>query len=73
MTISIKFYTKPKCSLCDEVRILLDQIKKEYPFEVEEVNILDDPDNHIKGTPMNAINMKFLFSYPLTYSIYKEK
>lgn len=43
MTISIKFYTKPKCSLCDEVRILLSQLRKQYPLDVEEVNILDDP------------------------------
>jgi thiol-disulfide isomerase/thioredoxin len=44
MTLSIKFYTKPKCSLCDEVRILLNRLRKEYPLEVEELNILDDPD-----------------------------
>jgi len=39
----IKFYTKPECSLCDEARTLLNLLKKEYPFDVEEVNILDDP------------------------------
>lgn len=39
----IKFYTKPKCSLCDEVRILLNQLRKEHPLNVEEINILDDP------------------------------
>jgi thiol-disulfide isomerase/thioredoxin len=41
---SITFYTKPKCSLCDEVRIFLNRLKKEFPLEIEEVNILDDPD-----------------------------
>jgi glutaredoxin len=43
MTLSIKFYTKPKCSLCDEVRILLNQLDKKYSLDVEEVNILNDP------------------------------
>ncbi len=43
MKLSIKFYTKPKCSLCDEVRIHLNQLKKDFPLEIEEVNILDDP------------------------------
>jgi glutaredoxin len=43
VTISIKFYTKPKCSLCDEARILLKKLEKEYSLDVEEVNILDDP------------------------------
>ena len=42
--LSITFYTKPKCSLCDEVRISLNRLKKEFPLEIEEVNILDDPD-----------------------------
>jgi thiol-disulfide isomerase/thioredoxin len=42
--LSIKFYTKPKCSLCDEVRVFLTQLKKTYPLSVEEINILDDPD-----------------------------
>lgn len=43
MTLSIKFYTKPKCSLCDEVRILLNKLGKKYSLDVEEVNILNDP------------------------------
>ncbi len=44
MPPSIKFYTKPKCSLCDEVRLFLAQLKEAYPLSVEEINILDDPD-----------------------------
>jgi glutaredoxin len=43
MTLSIKFYTKQKCSLCDEVRILLNRLRNEKPLDIEEVNILDDP------------------------------
>lgn len=43
MTLFIKFYTKPKCSLCDEVRILLNKLGKKYSLDVEEVNILNDP------------------------------
>jgi glutaredoxin len=43
MDILIKFYTKPKCSLCDKTRKLLDRLTKEYPLNVEEVNILDNP------------------------------
>jgi thiol-disulfide isomerase/thioredoxin len=43
MALLIKFYIKPKCPLCDEVRTLLNQLRKEYPLNVEELNILDDP------------------------------
>jgi glutaredoxin len=42
VAFSIKFYSKPKCSLCDEVRIFLNRLKIEFPLEIEEVNILDD-------------------------------
>jgi len=48
MTLFIKFYTKPRCSLCDEVRILLSQLTKENPLDIEEVNILDDPNLYEK-------------------------
>jgi hypothetical protein len=48
MTLSIKFYTKPKCSLCDEVRILLSQSRKGTPLDIEEINILDDPNLYEK-------------------------
>jgi arsenate reductase-like glutaredoxin family protein len=41
MTLSIKLYTKPKCSLCYEVRILLKKLGKEYSLDVEGVNILN--------------------------------
>jgi hypothetical protein len=44
MARSIKFYTRPKYLLCDEVRILLNQLRKEYPLDFEEVNILEGPD-----------------------------
>jgi len=43
MALLIKFYTKPKCSLCDEARDLLNELIKDYPLNVEELNILDDP------------------------------
>jgi glutaredoxin len=43
MDIFIKFYTKPKCPLCDKARTVLNELVEEYHLEVEEVNILDDP------------------------------
>ncbi len=44
MSILIKFYTKPKCPLCDKARRLLNGLRKEYSLDVDEVNILNDPD-----------------------------
>jgi thiol-disulfide isomerase/thioredoxin len=43
MAIFIKFYTKPRCPLCDKARTLLNGLTKEYHLRVEEINILDNP------------------------------
>lgn len=40
---SLRFYTKPNCSLCDEALVVLSRFKDELP-DPEMVNILDDPE-----------------------------
>jgi thiol-disulfide isomerase/thioredoxin len=44
MEILIKFYTKPRCSLCDKARALLGQLGKRYSLHIDEINILNAPD-----------------------------
>lgn len=33
------FYTKENCSLCDDAKVLLDLLRHEYPFEMDERDI----------------------------------
>lgn len=35
----IIFYTKDNCSLCDDARALLDLLKNDYPFQLEQRDI----------------------------------
>lgn len=35
----IIFYTKESCSLCDDARVLLELLKHDYPFTLEERDI----------------------------------
>jgi glutaredoxin len=40
---SIVIYSKPGCSLCVEAREELDRVRREIPFELDEVDISPDP------------------------------
>ncbi|HMS35489.1 MAG TPA: glutaredoxin family protein [Ignavibacteria bacterium] len=36
-------YTKPECHLCDEMKVDIKALKEEFKFDLEEVNIENDP------------------------------
>ena len=38
----IIFYTKPDCSLCDQVKVLLAQLSGRYPHQLVEMDITQD-------------------------------
>jgi glutaredoxin len=40
----VVLYTRAGCHLCDEARAVLIQVQAQVPFELEEVDILSDPD-----------------------------
>ena len=43
-TRMIRLYTRPGCHLCEDAAELLERLSRRSPFEVVEVNILDDVD-----------------------------
>lgn len=42
--IHINFYTKDPCPLCDEVIVMLELLREEYPFVLEERDITSNED-----------------------------
>jgi glutaredoxin len=40
--IEVVLYTKPGCCLCDTVKAQLSKLRARQPFELREVNILED-------------------------------
>jgi glutaredoxin len=42
--VRVRIYSKPRCSLCDEARALLEQIRTRVPFDLEVVDIRDQVD-----------------------------
>ncbi len=48
MMVDVVLHTKPGCCLCDVVKEQLAQLRAAYPFELREVNILNDPEAYEK-------------------------
>jgi len=42
--VTVRIYTKPRCSLCDEARRVLEEIRTRVDFVLEVVDIRDDRD-----------------------------
>jgi len=40
--VRVEVYKKPGCCLCDELRVRLDALRRELPFEVVDVDITGD-------------------------------
>ena len=40
--MKLTLYSKPGCHLCEEVRLLLEEIQPEYAFALEELDISQD-------------------------------
>ncbi len=62
----VTVYSKPGCHLCEEAVRALQRIQKQHPFELEEVNIQDDPAllaEYGEQVPVVTLNGTFLFEY----------
>lgn len=40
--VSINFYTKKNCPLCEEARAVLDELNQDIPLEIKEIDIYSD-------------------------------
>jgi glutaredoxin len=62
----ITLYSKPGCHLCDDAREALTRLQKVQPFDLEEVNILDEPGlqaDYGEQIPVILLNGTFVFEY----------
>lgn len=44
----VTLYGKPGCHLCEEAKEVVDAVRAEHPFELEEVDITRDPELEIR-------------------------
>jgi glutaredoxin len=64
----VVIYSKPGCHLCDEVKAQLNELRQSHPFELQEINILEDLhayDRFKEEIPVIFINGKKAFKYHL--------
>ncbi len=62
----VTVYSKPGCHLCEEAVRLLQRVQKQHPFELEEVNIQNNPAllaEYGEQIPVVMLNGTFLFEY----------
>ncbi|MDR3673878.1 MAG: glutaredoxin family protein [Acidobacteriota bacterium] len=66
--IEVVLFTKPGCCLCDTVKAQLGELRARHPFELREVNILEDAAAFAKfqqEIPVVFINGRKAFKYHL--------
>ena len=63
---TVTLYSRPGCHLCDEARDVLDRLRAQAPFTVEEVDITRDDALHaryLERIPVVALDGEELFDY----------
>ena len=65
----VTLYTRVDCHLCEDVKLVLDEVRKDTPFELEVLDI--DRDEKLRAlydeeVPVVAIDGKKAFKYRVT-------
>ena len=62
----VELYFAPECHLCESARRVLENVRTEIPFELEEVDITDDPElerRYRERLPVVLIDGEEAFTY----------
>ena len=62
----VTLYSKPGCHLCEDARRVLEQLQKQTPFSLEEINIQEDPTllaEYGEQIPVVLLNGTFFCEY----------
>jgi glutaredoxin len=62
----VTLYHAPGCHLCESARRVLEQVREEVPFELEEIDIAGDPElerRYRERLPVVAVDGDEAFTY----------
>jgi glutaredoxin len=62
----VELYFAPECHLCESARRVLENVRAEIPFELDEVDITDDPElerRYRERLPVVLIDGEEAFTY----------
>ena len=63
---TVTLYGRPGCHLCDDARAVLERVRAQRPFRLEEVDIEADPALHaryLERIPVIALDGEDLFDF----------
>ena len=69
--LTLTLYSRPDCCLCEEMKTVLAQVRRDISFDLEEVNISTDPELEARfgqEIPVLFVNGRKAFKYRLTVS-----
>ncbi len=72
----VEIYSKADCALCDEAKLVLEQVRKRVPFELAEVDIEQDPELFARyryDIPVVFIAGKKAFKHHLDARVVEER
>jgi len=67
--LTLTLYSRPDCSLCDEMEAVLLKVRRDIPFQLEKIDISTDPELNRRFSleiPVLYINGQPAFMYDLT-------
>jgi len=62
----VTLFGRPECHLCDEARAVLERVRRDHPFELEERDITRDDDLHrryLERIPVVSVDGDELFDF----------
>jgi len=69
--LTLTLYSRPDCCLCEEMKAVLAQVRRDISFDLEEINISTDPELEARfgqEIPVLFVNGRKAFKYHLTAS-----
>ena len=69
--LTLTLYSRPDCCLCEEMKTVLAQVRRDISFDLEEINISTDPELEARfgrEIPVLFVNGRKAFKYRLTVS-----
>ena len=74
--VDVIVYSKPDCCLCDELKRQLEGLRAKHPFQLQEVNILEDAEAYEsfkEQIPVVFMNGKKAFKFRLDEKSFLER
>ena len=72
----VEIYSKPQCSLCEEAKEVLAQVRRRIPFDLREVDITQDPalfEEHRYDVPVVFVNGHKAFKHHLDAKVVEQR